>query len=430
MKKFIYVAINIISIALLASCGTNKEDNKNDEFNPSLDTKTTCDIKVVGDYSNFEALEAEFDKFNVYYPNVRLSYGKVDNYNNLIGTVLESNDKPNIFASSPAMMDNEKYNTVISHMENLADPSLKLDLGVVRPGLINKDSEEKVLMAPIFSRTYGMLINNDLFKKEEINIPTKLSELESANTALLAKGYNPIMGFSKDKKEPSALMNVIAYPLFVSELAKNNDALTKANNLDPSAGEYMRSSLTLVKNLVDKGAINIEKCDEINDNYEAVLLRFFEGDVPMMLCRADTVSGAKKRETKSEAYQANPFSYSFYPIPVTDQGGYFIDSPSLELSVNKDCENLDMTNEFMRFILRTSELKAMASIKGLLPSTEVTSFDPVYTPFSNVPADRTIAPEGIGVKDQAASQIKIASYKVGKGELTIDEAIAQYGTLE
>ena len=74
-------------------------------------------------------------------------------------------------------------------------------------------------------------------------------------------------------------------------------------------------------------------------NYEKVLLRFFDGDVPMMVCNGDTVSGAKKRESKSEPFKASPFEYSFYPIPVTEQGGYFIDSPSLEFSINKDCEN-------------------------------------------------------------------------------------------
>ena len=427
MKKLLYVAVGLLSMASLASCGVQNNDEK---FTPTLDKEMRCDIKVVGDYSNFEALEAEFDLFNKYYPNVRLTYQKVDNYNNSLGTVLESNDKPNIFCSSPSMMGNEKYSNIISHMEDLSDPALKFNFDCLRSGLINKDGSGKVYMVPIFSRTYGMLVNNDLFKKENINVPEKWSDLLSACASFASKSYNPIMGYTKDKKPSSGLMNVIAYPQFVAELAKNPDALAKANNLDPSAGEYMRNSLTLVKNLVDRGAINVSKCDEIGDNYEKVLLRFFEGDVPMMVCNGDTVSGAKKREAKSEAYQANPFNYSFYPIPVTDKGGYFIDSPSLEFSVNKDCENLDMTNEFMRFLLRTKELQNMASLKGLIPSTKSTSFDAVYAPFGKVPSDRTISPEVIGVKDQLATQIRLAAYKVGKGELSIDEAVKQYGSLE
>ena len=149
----------------------------------------------------------------------------------------------------------------------------------------------------------------------------------------------------------------------------------------------------------------------------------------MMVCAGDTVSGTKKRESQSEAFIAHPFDYSFYPIPLTEQGGYFIDSPSVEFSVNKDCENLDMTNEFMRFLLTTKELNQMASAKRLVTPTKQLSFDPVYAPFGKVPSERTFSPEVLGVKDPLTVQIRNASYKVGKGELTVDEAIAQYGRL-
>ena len=165
MKKLLFVAIGLLSIASLTSCGAKNNDEK---FTPTLDKEMSCDIKVVGDYSNFEALEAEFDLFNEYYPNVRLSYQKVDDYNNSLGTVLESTDKPNIFCSSPSMMGNEKYSNIISHMEDLSDPALKFNFDCLRSGLINKDASGKVYMVPIFSRTYGMLVNNDLFKKENI----------------------------------------------------------------------------------------------------------------------------------------------------------------------------------------------------------------------------------------------------------------------
>ena len=55
------------------------------------------------------------------------------------------------------------------------------------------------------------------------------------------------------------------------------------------------------------------------------------------------------------------------------------------------------------------------------------SFDSVYAAFGQVPAERTFSPEGLGVKDPLAKKIRIASYKVGRGELSIDEALANYG---
>jgi len=76
-------------------------------FQPRLDTDTSCEITVVGSYSNFEALEAEFESFNEIYPNVELTYLKPDDYNNLLGTVLESKNPPNIFFSFPWMYGNK-----------------------------------------------------------------------------------------------------------------------------------------------------------------------------------------------------------------------------------------------------------------------------------------------------------------------------------
>lgn len=427
MKKLFRFAAALMMTSLLASCGGDDKE----EFKPSLDPETKCDIRVVGDYSNFEALEAEFDKFNEFYPKVTLSYQKIDDYNNNLGTALsKESGVPNIFFSYAAWMaGGDKYATARAHMEDLSDPSLKLNLDCIRSGLLNHADSGEVYMVPVFSRTYGTMVNLDLFKKENIEIPATWNELLAACQSFLDKGYeSPMMGYSA--KDSSCLMNTIAYPAFVAELAKNPEALAKANNLDPEAGEYMRGALTKVKDLVDSGAIDIDKCDLISDNYTQVILRFFEGDVPMMIAAADTVSGTKKRESQSAAFSESPFEYSYIPIPMTDQGGYFIDSPSVEFSVNKDCENLDMTNEFMRFLVRSEELNAMASVKRLVTPTKELSFDPVYAAFGEIPAERTFSPEGLGVKDPLAKQIRLASFKVGKSTLTVDEAVSMYGSLE
>ena len=423
MKKVLFATLSVSLAVFMSGC------KKKHSFKPSMDKNTTCSIKIIGSYGNFEALEAEFVRFNKYYPNVSLSYEKKDDYNNTLSTVLEGNDKPNIFFSYTWMMGNDKYSSVVSHMEDLSKSDLKIDLDCIRPGLINSDSNGKVLMVPVFSRTYVMLVNDDLFKKEKIDVPTKLDELLSCCKSLKDKGYkSPMMGYSA--KSSSCFMNTIAYPLFIAELAKNEEALDLANNLDPTAGVYMRSSLEKVDELIKNNCVDISECDNIKDNYEAVIQRFFEGDVPMMICTADTVSGTKKRESQSEAYTKNPFSYSFAPIPLTENGGYFIDSPSIEFSVNKDCDNLDMTNEFMRFLITDEELNEMASVKRLVTPTKAVSFDSVYAPFGKISADYIIFPEVLGIKDQLTVQIKVASFKVGRGELTIDEAIAQYGTFE
>ncbi len=429
MKKLFCIILVICALVSLPGCGSKPQEATAAGFKPALDTKTSCEITVVGSYDNFEALEAVFDRFNEIYPNVQLSYVKLDDYNNILATVLESKDKPNIFFSYTWMMGNEKYASVCAHMEELSDSSLKLDLDCIRPGLLNYDADGHTLMVPVFSRTYGMLVNNDLFKKEGLSLPTTWTELTAVCEAFRNKGYaNPMMGYSL--KSSGCFMYTVAYPLFIATLAENPEALALANKLDPAAGEYMRPALEAVERLIQNGCIDLAECDKIEDNYSKVILRFFEGDVPMMICAGDIVSGTKKREGQSEAFTKSPFDYTFVPIPMTDDGGYFIDSPSVEFSVNKDCDNLDMTNEFMRFLVTNEELNEIASLKRLVTPTADLSFDSVYAPFGQVPSDRILSPEALGIKDPLAVQIRVAAFQVGKGEITIDEAVAMYGSFE
>lgn len=204
MKKLIYVVLMVCMLVSLASCNKKAEEAVVG-FKPALDKETSCNITVVVNYDNFEALEAEFDRFNEYYPNVRMKYLKLDDYNNTLATALESSNKPNIFFSYASMIGNQKYDSVFSHMEDLSDPALKIDLNDIRPGLINHDSNGRVLMVPVFSRTYGMLINYDLFEKEGLSVPTTMDELLAVCAEFLKRGYaSPMMGYSL--KSSSCLM--------------------------------------------------------------------------------------------------------------------------------------------------------------------------------------------------------------------------------
>ena len=430
MKKLLCIILALCMVVSLAACsGGGTQEESSAGYEPALDTETSCSITVVGSYDNFEALEAEFDRFNEFYPNVQLSYVKLDDYNNTLAAVLEGNEKPNIFFSYAWMPGNAKYESVLAHMEDLSDPALGLDLDCIRSGLLYRNAESRAPMVPVFSRTYGMLVNNDLFKKEGLSIPSTWTELMEVCEAFRGKGYaSPMMGYSL--KSSGCLMYTVAYPLFVAALAAEPQALAPANALDPAAGEYMRPALETVEKLIQNGCVDLDECDKIEDNYTQVILRFFEGDVPMMICAGDTVSGTKKRESQSEAFTNAPFEYTFSPIPLTEEGGYFIDSPSIQFSVNKDCDDLEMTNEFMRFLITNEELNEMASIKRLVTPTADMSFDSVYAPFGQVPADRTMSPEVLGISDPLTVQIRVASFKVGKGEITIDEAVKMYGSFE
>ena len=420
--------LTVLMILSLTACGSEKQEAPAEEgFQPSLDTSVSCSINVSGGYDNFEALEAEFDRFNEYYPNVEMTYTKVDDYNNMIGTVLNGNDAPDIYVNYSWMYGRDQYASSIDHAVNLADPDLGLDLDCIRSNIILNTDDDTLPMVPVFANTYGMLVNNDLFEKEGLSVPTTYQELVAVCDAFREKGYeNPLMGFTNE--ETTSLFTLTIYPFFCGTVANDEEAVKKLNAMDPSAGEYMRPSLEKLEEFLDDCSVDLDACAEIEDNYEAVILRFFEGDVPMMACSGDTVSGTKKRESRSEAFIANPFTYTFAPVPMSDEGAYFLDMPNLQFSVNKDSENLDMANEFMRFLITSPELNEMAQNKGLMSPTKDLSFNSMYAAFGEVPESRIMSPEVIGLTDDAVIQLRQAVYGVATGALTIDEAIAGYGT--
>ena len=428
MRKTMSIFLTVLMVLGLAACGTKKQEAPVEEgFRPALDTSASCQITIAGGYDNFEALEAEFDSFHEFYPNVELQYTKVDDYNNMIGTVLNGNDAPDIYVNYSWMYGREQYQSSIDHAENLADPALGLDLDCIRGNIILNADDDTLPMVPVFANTYGMLVNNSLFEKEGLKVPTTYQELVTVCGALREKGYeSPLMGFTNEEK--TSLFTLTIYPFFCGSVADDSAAVEKLNAMDASAGEYMRPSLEKIVQLLDDGCADLDACAEIENNYDAVILRFFEGDVPMMTCSGDTVSGTKKRESRSEAFIANPFEYTFVPIPMSDEGAFFLDMPNLQFSVNKESANLDMANEFMRFLITPEELNKMAQNKGLMSPTKDLSFNSMYAAFGAVPESRILSPEVIGLTDDAVIQMRQAVYLVATGEMTVDEAIAGYGT--
>jgi multiple sugar transport system substrate-binding protein len=393
-------------------------------FAPALDTATKCSLTVAGSYDNFEALEAEFDKFNAYYPNVELSYTKLDDYNNVVATALGSADAPDIYFAYDFMMDSEAHAPLFEHAEDLSDAALNIDLSCVRPSLLCKDKAGKIPMAPIFASTSGILVNEDLFKKEGIDVPTSYDELLAACEAFNKAGYpTPILTFNV----PSAYGNLVG-ELMYGDAAKDPEMVKELNSLDPSAGKYMKPVLEKVDDMMKHECFKLDVCNELEDGYNALILRFFEGDIPMALSSGDTASGTAKRESQSEAFTAHPFSYAMYPLTLTNEGAHLLDKPSVQLAVNKDGKSLDMANEFMRFLISSQELNDIAQAKRLLTVTPDLAYDGAYAPFSKVDPSRIIPTLEVGLSDDATIQYRVAAYQVANGEASIDKAIAGYGT--
>ncbi len=423
------LAVPVI-LAILVAAGAilyfvkfrNNETSGTAGFKQKLDPKTECTINVVGHYENFEALEAEFNRFAEFYPNVKMNYVFLDDYKNIISTALNSSEAPDIFFTYPSWADKD-YEAA----ENLADPALGIDLSCIRSSLLYKDAAGNVPTVPIYTTTYGMMVNEDIFEKEKIAIPQTYDEFLSACEALKKAGYaSPVMAYNNG----SEMLFPLFYPYFCAQIMGNEKALQELNTMADGAGEYMRSALDLAADFMSRGYVDLESCSQIKNNYEALILRFFDGDVPMMMSSGNTVSGTEKREKKSEPFTANPFRYSYHPVPSTGEGGYFLNIVSIGFSVNKNSKNLDMANEFMRFLVTTEELNRMAQAKRMVTPCVDMSLDGVYAAFGKLDAKRVINQSDLGLAETPAAQVRKAGWQVSNGNITVDEAVAAFGNIE
>lgn len=421
-KEFtkIIMGLFLLTGLLLVSCKGKRADAK--KFKPRLDIETKSQITIVGNYKNFEALEAEFDRFNEIYPNVELSYLYLDNYKATIKSAMASDSAPDIYMTFPWMLDKEDYKDVIDSAENMSDEkALGYNLATIRKQLIARTSDGKVPMVPVLSGSYGMMVNEDIFKKEGLELPDNYREFVEVCKKLKEAGYpSPIMAYVE-----SFMTLPMIYSYFCKSIQNNPQAIEQLNALDKSAGQYLKPTLEWAQSFKEAEIIDYSYCRVLKDKYNSAILRFFEGDVPILLCDTETVSGTLKRESQSEAFVKNPFKYSFRIFPATDKGSDFVNSVVIGFSINKNSDNLAMTNEFMRFLIRTDELNNLAKIKRLITTSTDYSFDEMYTPLSK---SNPIYLDELGLVDNATAQMRNAVYKVLRGDMTVDEAVANYGS--
>ncbi|MCR5488007.1 MAG: ABC transporter substrate-binding protein [Lachnospiraceae bacterium] len=279
MKKILrtVLSLGMAATLLLQGCGSmeNTAKNVDEGFVPKYGKDTEFSLTIAGNYANFESLEAEFERFYEYYPNASLQYVTMDDYNNIISSAIVNSEPPDIFTTNSWMVGDEKYKEMFDACEVLSDPALDIDYSCIKDSLIRTTDSGDVVMLPIFTTTYGMLVNMDIFEKEGIKVPENFGELVAACEKLKSAGYaSPMMG--ADRFSGSGFYNCFAYPMFAYNVIKNSDKADALNAFEPSSGELMRPALERLDEFIRSDCIDAAKCqEEIVDEYDSVIMRFF-----------------------------------------------------------------------------------------------------------------------------------------------------------
>lgn len=370
-KRIAYLALCGVMIFTMGGCGKSTETDQTEGkaeagFSPSLDTEESVELEIAGFMANFEALDQVVNDFNEIYPNVTVNYEA--NTSDGLASYMENNDYVDIFMTADKNVQNpedtDRY--VGDHCQDLSE----LDTSGVDPELLKFCTVDKALVRiPVATTMCGIVVNETLLEQEGLEVPQNYAEFLEACKVLKEKGYTPIQA-----SKIHACSDLIL-PMALNILGNDEELMKKVENGDDSFVESLRPVYERLEELVKNGYLdNTVNSEYPDDNYDGAILKFFDGEVPFWVATTESFSGMKKRESKSENFSANPFSYEFISAPLGDEGSYVYEEPWYGFSVNKDSDERDYAMEFMRFLIQKEELNKLASVKGM-PSVSVDSDD-------------------------------------------------------
>lgn len=364
MKKFL--RFGIVGLALAATVGIAGCAKRDDSaFSPKLDTNKKVVLSTIGFFGNFEALDMVTNDFNRYYPNVEFSYDQISSEN--YDSYMEANPGVDILMTSEEIFD--KFGDLLE--DTCADLSKEdINLGAIENDMLLMGYHNGVLSTiPMGQNIYGLVVNVTLLKNEGLSVPTNYEEFINALSVLKDKGYTPIQG--PNSKIYAELTESMAYDMIISD----NALYTALMAGEESAVDALMPVMDKLDYLIDNGYIDYEINENYpSDNYDQAILRFYEGEVPFWVCNTEKVSGMKKRESKSEAFQANPFDYTYIYAPLGDKGAYAYREPWFGFAVNKNSDDYEYAVEFIRFLATSNEINQIADVKGV-PSVAVKKTD-------------------------------------------------------
>lgn len=369
MKRLVRSGIAAAAAAALAlsmaGCSSGNTE-KAASFDPSLDTNATVQLDAIGYFGNFEALDQVVADFNEYYPNVTFNYQQVGGSDE--EAYLDANPGTDVIMTSHQTLKAKGFN-LVDYCDDLSQDNIDTS-AIDEKMLANSYVDGTLVSIPMGQNIAGIVVNTSLLEKEGLEVPKTKSEFLDCCKALKEKGYTPVQGPSKS----------IYADLTVNEMASiigkdSSLASGLASGDKPSIAKMeteLEPALDFIKELVDKGYTDPKVNDSYpEDNYDGAIMTFFEGEVPFWVCNTEKVSGMKKRESKSDAFTANPFSYTFIGVPNGDEyGQYAYQEPWFGFGVCKTSDNKDYAAEFVRFLATKDEINTMSSVKGV-PSVAV-----------------------------------------------------------
>ena len=419
-KHLLIILMSLFMIISLSGCQNNKEEETVDE----LDTNYSTTIYVCGSWGNFEALDAASILFNEKYPNIEIVYNGLDSYTNDLRNRFVSTENIDIYTIDWLLSDDDRYSYFWEYAQDL-NGLLNFDnisSEYIQSGVI----DGKQIAVPIYTSFYGLMVNEDLLAKYNLEVPTTYAEFINCCDVLKKEGIYPILEADKTYTAQVILSEVFAEAKNSSDIDKYVENVLQGKD-DTGIFEDVVNKLN---DLYAKDYIHPDSAS-LEDSYNSTILRFFEGDIAFVPYYTSYFSGTKKREAKSETFTNNPFTYSLIAAP-SDNGYVRVDQQlsTLYMAIYNGIaeEKLPYVVEFLQFLIDDNGSEILSEIKNM-PTTNINVGSDAFPRLKSLSDDQVICAGRTNDSDALLNldQFIYTASSVCKGyegELTAEELLS------
>lgn len=311
----ILMAMMILGITACGG-GTDSEKSSSSKsesgsFQPSekLDADYACTIDVLGPWGNFEALDQAAQDFKKFYPNIEVVYSPLNDEVTDLKNRMASGKGIDIYMTNWLDTHNESRTYLWENARDLSQVGLNLD--AVDSDMLNTGYVDGVLkLMPVYRRMYGFMVNEDLLDEYGLTVPETYEAFLNCCETFKKEGIAPVLLQGSNNLTNTYNQHIVAKTMS----SENGDTVMKEALEGKDSSGFVEDTLRMMADLFGKGYVHPDS-NTFEDEYESVILRFFEGDIPFVPYNSEMYSGTRKREAKSEAFMEEPFHYSFIPFP-------------------------------------------------------------------------------------------------------------------
>ncbi|MGL1890145.1 MAG: extracellular solute-binding protein [Spirochaetaceae bacterium] len=341
MKKTLTVfMILIFSLVVTAGCfasGNNEAEGK-------IDEPRKVELKVFMSFPRFQdQFETYFEQFKAKElaeknidVTIKLEMPNADQAAQILRTRFASDDAPDIYTLHAIADIPTFYNA--GYMEDLSGLNFVNDLYDGVKNTVTYDN--KVVALPLESLSWGYLYNKDIFNELGLKPPTTLKEMENVVNKLNAAEIKPFVLAFQESWIPQ-LMMALSLGGVVSSDAK--DFVEKMNNGKASYSD-VRQVFEIIDMIMENGT---DKPFEVGSM--AGSTNFANGEAAMW------VQGPWMAES---ILKVNPdMNLGVAPLPVSNNSDDAMINlaTSTSLAIAPECENKDVANDLMNYILDKSD---------------------------------------------------------------------------